>query len=270
MKQKEMVEIVEDIFKDIEKLCGKICKTFNAEDIHDFRVAVKRLRAFLRLIDIKKDGPIIPKLLKSFYRYIGNVRNIQLYEQDLFKYLTAVDIKKPGEYIKLLNKEKDYWKKEAVDVMKNEDFLKPKEKILKALPAKLEKPGIKKFVQNNLDKLKLQLEYLKDDSPLHNIRKILKDIFYNWDYIKYHADLPSTISNKEALKMLTTTLGEFIDKFMQLEFLKHGYLDKINNEDEKILLKKIRTLWLRKKRAIKQKLQPDLIALKQHLNNIEL
>ena len=264
-----MIDIVKAIFKDIDKLCSKICKTFNAEDIHDFRVAVKKLRAFLRLLDIKKDGPIIPKLLKNFYRYVGNIRNIQLYEQNLFKYITAHDNKKPGEYINLLNKEKNYWKKEAADLMKNDDFLKVKEKIRKALPAKLEKPAIKKFVQNKLDNLKLQLEYLTDDNPLHSIRKILKDIFYNWDYIKYYADLPAAISNKEALKLLTAILGEFIDKFMQLEFLKPVYVDKINNEDEKILLRKIRASWLQKKSAIKQKLQPDLIVLKKQLNNLE-
>jgi CHAD domain-containing protein len=270
MKQKEMIEIIEGVFKNIDKLCGKILKTFNADDIHDFRVEVKKLRAFLRLLDIKKEGSIIPKLLKYFYTYAGNVRNIQLYEQSLFEYIKAHDVKKPDEYIKLLNNEKKYWKKEARNLVKKDDFSKTKEKILKGLPAKLEKPGIKKFVQNKLDNLKLQLEHLNDDNPLHSIRKILKDIFYNWDYIKYYAVLPASISNKEALKLLTTMLGEFIDKFMQLEFLKPVYLDKINNEDEKILLKKIRTLWLRKKRAIKEKLQPELVNLKQQLINFEL
>ena len=265
-----MIEIIEKIFKDIDKLSSKILKDFNANDIHDFRVEVKKLRAFLRLLDIKGDGHVIPKLLKTFYRDVGNVRNIQLYVQSLFEYIKARNVKKPGEYIKLLNNEKKYWKKEARNLIKDNDFSKTKEKILEELPPKLEKHSIKKFVQNKLEDLKLQLEYLKDDNPLHSIRKILKDIFYNWDYIKYYADLPAVISNKEALKRLTATLGEFIDKFMQLEFLKPAYLDKINDADEKILLQKIRTSWLRQKRIIKQKLQPDLIVLKKQLNNFEL
>lgn len=265
-----MIEIIEEVFKNIDKLCDKILKNFNADDIHDFRVEVKKLRAFLRLLDIKRDRAIIPKQLKTFYRYAGNVRNIQLYEQTLFEYIKAHDVKKPDEYIKLLNNEKKYWKKEACNLVKDNDFSKTKKKILKRLPAKLEKSGIKKFVQNNLDNLKLQLDYLNDNNTLHSVRKILKDIFYNWDYIKYYAVLPAAISNREALKLLTATLGEFIDKFMQLEFLKPVYLDKINNENEKILLKKIRTSWLRKKRAIKEKLQPELANLKQQLINLEV
>ena len=68
MKQKEIIEIVEHRFKTIHKLDYKIIKEFDANDIHDFRVEVKKLRAFLRLANIKKevDGPLIPKLLKHF------------------------------------------------------------------------------------------------------------------------------------------------------------------------------------------------------------
>ena len=67
MKEKEIVEIIEDRFKKIDTLAHIILNDFDEEAIHDLRVEVKKLRAFLRLLDIKKDGePIIPKLLKKF------------------------------------------------------------------------------------------------------------------------------------------------------------------------------------------------------------
>lgn len=49
MKEKEIAEVVEGRFKTIKKLSHKIIKEFNADDIHDFRVEVKKLRAFLQL-----------------------------------------------------------------------------------------------------------------------------------------------------------------------------------------------------------------------------
>src|SRR6516162_822833 len=102
MKGKEINEIIEDKFKTLSKLSQKITRKF---DIHDFRVEVKKLRAFLRLLDIKKrnDEPIIPKLLKTFYGYIGIIRNIQLYKHSLFKYITDHNIDKPEKYLTLLN-----------------------------------------------------------------------------------------------------------------------------------------------------------------------
>ncbi|HEY2727342.1 MAG TPA: CHAD domain-containing protein, partial [Parafilimonas sp.] len=60
MKEKEIIEIIQDRFKIIDKLYRKIIDEFDADDIHDFRVAVKKLRAFLRFLDVKKaDEPVI-------------------------------------------------------------------------------------------------------------------------------------------------------------------------------------------------------------------
>src|SRR4051794_37076234 len=141
MKEKEINEIIEERFKIIDKLSHKIVKEFDADDIHDFRVEVKKLRAFLRLLDIKNEDnePVIPSLLKTFYGYIGIVRNIQLYQHDLFKYITAHNINKPEEYLKLLSNEETYWKKQAEALMADNNFQDVKEKIIKGLPGKLKK-----------------------------------------------------------------------------------------------------------------------------------
>jgi CHAD domain-containing protein len=269
VKHEEIIKILEGKFKNIDKLRGQILKDFNEDDIHDFRVEVKKIRAFLRLLDVKKKGSIIPKLLKTFYGYIGIVRNIQLHEHNLFKYTEAHNIKNPQEYIKLLENEKSYWKNEADDLMQNNNFRDAKEKIIKELPAKFEKPVIIKFFQNKLDELNAQLEYLHDDYPLHNIRKILKDILYNYDYIKYSPDLPGAISNEEALKSLTTKLGNFINKCAQLEFLQPVYLNKIQQKEEKIILSTIKTNLLKQKRALKQQLQPELNILRQQIHDFK-
>jgi CHAD domain-containing protein len=267
MKEKEIKEIVEERFKTIKKLSHKILKEFNADDIHDFRVEIKKLRAFLRLLDTEKeiDGPLIPTLLKTFYGYVGIIRNIQLYRHNLYKYITDYKIEKPEEYFKILDAEQSYWRKNAEALMADNNFDGAEKKLIKELPAKLEKSAVKKFAKNKLYELKLQLNNLSGDAAIHNIRKILKDILYVYDYIKDHTELPAAISKEEDLKLFTQQLGNFRDKCIQLEFLTPEYLDKIKNEDEKNILVKIKDQYLREKQIMMQELTYSFNELRNQL-----
>lgn len=267
MKQKEIVKIVEARFKTIDKLCHKILKKFNTADIHDFRVEIKKLRAFLKLCDNKKvKKPGIPTLLKSFYGCTGLIRDIQLYKLSLLKYTTDKNIKQPAEYTTLLKNEKDHFTKQASSLMKNYAVQDVKQKLFSQLPEEIKKSTLKKFTENKLRNLKHQLENLKDDTAVHNVRKILKDLLYNRDYIKDHANFPKAISNKNKLRSLTKTLGEFIDKSMQLEFLQEHYLGKLKDANEKKLLLKIKKERLHEKEIIMhQQIHNYLKELKEQL-----
>ena len=266
MKEKEIVEIIEDRFKKIDTLAHIILNDFDEEAIHDLRVEVKKLRAFLRLLDIKKDGePIIPKLLKSFYGYVGIVRDIQLHKHSLFKYITDQNTGAPEAYVKILTDEEDHWKKEAEVLMKDNDFHDVKEKILSELPGKLDKSTIKKFTKNKLDELKEKLKKLDDATALHNTRKILKDLFYNYDHLEGLPDLPKIIAKEDLLKSLTKLLGDYMDKYVHLQFFKPEYLDKVKDENEQCLLLKIKEAFTREEESIKHQLLPELQHLKKQL-----
>jgi len=270
MKKKEITEVVEDSFKILEKLRQRILKEFDADDIHDFRVEVKKLRAFLRLVNIEKDDgePVIPKLLKTFYGYIGIVRNVHLFRHDLFKYVTDHAVEKPEAFLQLIENEEYYWKKEANELMEDNNFLDVKEKILEALPGKLEKTRIKKFMEGKLAELKELLEDDYDDHTMHGIRKIFKDVLYTWDYLKDDADLPKSMSGKDKLKSLTSALGAFMDKSFELGFLQPSYLNKINADNEKLLLLNLYKDWDVEKNTVKQKFVGSLTSLKKQLQEV--
>src|SRR6266436_3162758 len=54
------------------------------EDIHHFRVEIKKLRAFLRMLQTGRDAPIkIPGSLKKIYHYAGLIRELQLHQQTI-------------------------------------------------------------------------------------------------------------------------------------------------------------------------------------------
>lgn len=267
MKEKEIEEIVEDRFKTIDKLLPKIIKEFYSDNIHDFRVEIKKLRAFLRLLDTEKeiDHPLIPKLLKSFYSYIGIIRNIQLHRHNLFKYIDDYKIEKPGEYFKILDEEENYWRDDADALMEDNNFDDVKKEIVKELPHKLEKSAVKKFAEEKLEELKEQLKDVYDDVGIHNIRKILKDILYIWNYIKEYKNLPPAIAKEKDLKLLTNQLGNFLDKCIQLEFLQPGYLNKIPSETERNILEKIRDEFLHEKHIMMRQLNYSFNELKEQL-----
>ncbi|HEX5155191.1 MAG TPA: CHAD domain-containing protein [Parafilimonas sp.] len=272
MKKKEIAEVVEESFKILEKLRRKILEEFDADDIHDFRVEVKKLRAFLRLVNIKKDDdePTIPKLLKTFYGYIGIVRNIHLLRHHLFKYITDSSAKKTTAFLKLMSSDEDFWKKEGVELMIDNNFKDVKEKILEALPGKLEKSRIKKFIGDKLSDLGKLLEDLDDDHQMHSTRKILKDILYTWRFTKHHADLPEIIAGEDKLKSLTSVLGDFMDKSVEIEFLQPSYVDKIKSKKEKSLLLDLKNYWISEKNKLREEFTPVLISLKEQLQDVKV
>ena len=272
MKQKEITEAVENSFKVIDKLFRKILKEFNADDIHDFRVEVKKLRAFLRMAHIndENDNMVIPKLLKTFYGYIGIIRNIQLQKHRLFEYITKCSANTPHEYVDLLDKEKNYWQEEAIDLMADNNFDDVKEKIIKQLPGKIGKAQVLKFTQTKLNLLTTLIDSLHDDAEVHTIRKILKDLLYTWNYVQDKSVLPKAISNEEELKSITEILGCFRDICIEFEFLQPEYLGKIQTEDEsKFLLEFYKSLQDKKKRITRKALH-SLNALHDELLHSEI
>lgn len=267
MKENEIIDVVKSRFKAIDKLLHPILKDFNADDIYDFRVEVKKLRAFLRLMNAEKkvESPLIPKLLKTFYGYIGIIRNIQLHRHNIFKFITDHKLVEPAGYINILDNEQLYWKNDATDLMADNNFKDNERDISKQLPIEIEKPLIKKFAENAMEELKEALQNVKDDGAIYTVRGILKDVLYTWDFIKDDAQLPTSISNPEDLKWLTTNLDSFRDKCSELELLKPEHLDKVHDEKEKAVLIKIEEEFRHEKELIKQTLLQILTDLRNQL-----
>lgn len=271
MKQKEIIDIIEDRFKIINKLSHQILKEFDAEDIHDFRVEVKKLRAFLRLLHANKDDePLIPKLLKTFYGYVGIIRSIQLQKHNIYAYITQYEKDKPEEYLILLEDEKGYWEKQAIELMEDNNFDEVEEKITCRVPLKINHADVNAFLQNKLVDLKEHLNFLRADNTIHLARKILKDLLYLWNYIKDNVNLPDAIADENELKELTVTLGIFRDKCIQLQLLQDEYLNKLTNKNEKTLLLEIENDWQNEKSSIAKKLRSRLDIIKKQTGGEQL
>ncbi|MDP9230041.1 MAG: CHAD domain-containing protein [Bacteroidota bacterium] len=242
MKNKKMIEIISGSFKRIDKFFYKIIEHFEFEDIHEFRVEVKKLRAFTRLVAFELPEPQklkIPKRLKSMYGCFGIIRNLQLQQQRISKITAEQNLNKAETYLQLLADEEKESKTKAKDLANHHSFDHEKEKIIKALPDKLGKDSINMFIQQKVKELKelLALHHLNDEE-LHEIRKILKDIFYNWTYIEQYAAsvLHPDFANPEKIKLLTGLLGDFHDICIALNLLQPDYTGRVKDVAEKTML----------------------------------
>lgn len=260
----KVITDIEKRFKKIDKVSRQIHEHFEAEDIHVFRVEAKKLRALLRLAGtdrIKKKPPSLPNHLRNLYRILGAIRSLQLQQQNIRAaaeedgsavcetYLNLLNAKEAG---KMINAERLLLNKKA--------FRKERRRISSAIPVKISRSGINKFIKSTGSSLqKLANEGILSDESLHVLRKLLKDLMYCWPYIRADIALacPAFPLRMEDIQKIVDLLGDFQDIFMGIIQLESDYI-YINNEDERELLLNIRARWQQKKDEIKGQVSKEL------------
>ena len=261
MKSDEIINVFDKRFKKVKKHYNKSFEDFEIEEIHGFRLEMKKLRAFIRLINtsIPEEKKIkIGGKIKSFYNTTGNIRNLQLHQQRVSLICDDMLLEKPVLYLQLLHNEESMLKKRAGRIADKISYNKFRKKIIDLVPNKLNTESVQAFViqkQHTLLELIFLLNY--SDEALHEIRKVLKDLLYGWKYISSYlpAALPAYFTNKKNIEVFADKLGGFHDLCIAIYFFKPVYIDKIADEEEnKILL------------IVKRKLEETKGEMKEEIN----
>jgi CHAD domain-containing protein len=263
MKSGKIINVFAKRFKKVKKHYNKLLEDFEIEEMHGFRLEMKKLRAFIRLINtnIPEQKKIkIGGKIKSFYNTAGNIRNLQLHQQRVSYICDEMLLEKPVLYLQLLHNEENKQKKKAGRIADKISYNKFRKKIIDLVPDKLKAKSVQRFVIQKQHTL-LELLFLRDysDEALHEIRKVLKDLLYVWKYISSYlpATLPASFTNKKNIEVFADKLGEFHDLCIALNFFKPFYIDKIAVEEEnKILL------------SVKQKLEETKGEMKEEINTL--
>lgn len=242
MKSGEIINVFDKRFKKVKKQYNNLLDDFEIEEIHGFRLEMKKLRAFIRLINTNIPGYRKIKIegkIKSFYKTTGNIRNLQLHQQRVSHLCDNMLLEKPVQYSQLLHNEENRQKKKAGQLADKILFDHFRKKIIDLVPDKVKAKSVQAFViqkQRTLLELIFLLDY--SDVALHEIRKVLKDLLYDWKYISSHAPaaLPGYFTYKKNIEVFTDKLGKFHDLCIALYFLKPVYIDKIVDEKEKKVL----------------------------------
>ena len=267
MQEKDTIHIIQSVFLRIEKLINRIEENFDQEAIHDFRVDIKKLRAFLRLINHEPSftGNLkIPKQLKKIYTACGSIRDLQL-QIGRMKVL-CVDTDPPNEYLELLEKNLRSETQKCKALFKYLQLQKGINTCTTLLPTVLSKDCFTNFFKEKVTGcLTILTRVAITDTSMHSMRKNIKDIIYIYkiydEYIK--TKVPAPVWNKtEFSKALqeAQTLGLYNDQCIAIGFLQAGWLKKVNLKERK-LLQTIRKNWLLENEQIRNNLPQKLTIL---------
>ena len=233
MKKDTIIHIFEKRCKKIRKHYYKLLEDFDAEEVHDFRLEIKKLRAFIRLVNkgLPEDEPLkIEKNLKTFYSTTGNLRNLELHQQRINLFCEDLLLEKPELYFQILKKEEDELKINARQLAALISLNGFEKKIKNALPDKLKPSAIDDFIVEKKCTLRAFISLQEhQEEILHEIRKILKDLLYDWVYLDLDvaATLPSSLGHPDVLRDLTVKLGDFHDISVSLLFIEPAHIDQM-------------------------------------------
>jgi CHAD domain-containing protein len=261
MNKKQLKHITGDHYRLLKKHIKKVTENFDADAIHQFRVAYKKLRAFLRMISAgnKKGRKIkISKKLQQAYSIAGSIRDLQL-QQERIRLASSAEYKRPQDYLDRLQQTIELYKPGFAEVYLENPVDKCKKKTDGAMPDEFSFHLFSDFVTQKWTSVFTITKYrrLRDDQ-IHAIRKHLKDLFYN---LKVYDDAEKVIlstgiwKNKDEAYyfQLLDQLGRFQDTCMSISYLDKKWVNGLNSYN-RALLARVKKSWLKDKRQLKQML----------------
>ena len=230
----------------------------DSEDIHAFRVEIKKLRAFLHLIS-PGEKIKLPRRLHQFYRIAGKIRNIQL-QQHRIREAFPDSSNLPQTYLTLLSIEAANHIRQARNIAAEHlSFPAEEQRLLWTLPNRITGESVRSFTRDRVDWLQTFSDPFTPvgNDALHSLRKCLKDLIYNRRFIQKEAVeiLPFPDSAEDdTLDTLVGLLGQYQDLRTGLLLLRPCYVDQVPDPAERKVLETIRTQWENEKAKLKRRI----------------
>jgi CHAD domain-containing protein len=262
MKSVELQNVAKKFCQHQHRFLKKIPGSFSSEDIHQFRVNFKKLRALLRLINpavIRSSDLGVPASLISLYHIAGTVRDLQVNIPFLTDAFARNNVQ-ASSYFTKLEENLSNAKKELGDKIEEKSFKKNAHQIVDAITTDLEQSTIREFVHRKVATIKILLLGLSDDEDIHSIRKHIKDILYSVRIFEHEWHIPFPIvawKNEDSLEEISTRLGDYCNRCEALAFLRYG-LDLAPSQNEIAAIQTIQEIVQHEKNEELKKLMAEL------------
>ncbi len=231
-----------------------------AETIKPFRIEIKKLRAFLRLLSFEKKDPDKLELhgdLKEMHKTGGRFRDLQLHRQRI---LDAIKKKGSSLYSNKLHKTglKEI-KKEETHFLAGDSFAKTEKKLKERIPEAYTTQTVKDFFRSRLETIHTIIRKARfSDKEMHTIRKQLKDILYILKLYSVELKAPLgfrfwTKTELGKIKAIEDQLGFLNDSRNALNLLQPSDIKHYEGEDKKLLFQ-VRNGLVQEKRKLKKEL----------------
>lgn len=258
MDHQQICDVIKDRFKVINKLSYSISRKSNINDIADLWLEIKKLRAFLRLINANRAEitSSIPVHLKTLYGYTGIIWSLQMHRHNLFKYFENCKLETPKGYLKMIENEKRFWESKIGDLITKKDLKNDQDEILRDLPNQFDKDAQKDIIKRQMNVLQEEMKEAKDENWIHIARKTIRDILYSKSYL--NEDMSSSIFTMQNAEQLILQLENFRDKDIQIKLLSDSYLNRIEDPSERNNTLEMRRVLLDQKQTIIKQLKQAL------------
>ena len=175
MKKDKIEAILKQKTKDLYDLSSKISPYFGVEQIHKFRVEIKRLRSFMHLINTEAERALhIPKKTKKLYEIAGIIREAQI--EKLYIKRCKLNCSIYTEHLKLIiDSAKSDWKAQDIEKV----ILALRKEAANDVPKKLHPQSIIIFFEDKLKKIRATAKGNISNEDIHTCRKLIKDMLYN-------------------------------------------------------------------------------------------
>ncbi len=225
---------------NIDFLLGKPKRSYSTGTFHKLRVELKKLNAFLNLVNYCSKDFKRKKIYKPFrqvFRQAGKVRELQIQNAMLKKYFPKYSL---GGYKKILRMSGLEEKRlffSMIDTKMVNRFRSKFDEIDSFLP-KIKPKNAARYLDKEIDNIK----NLLNQNPLqkekfHELRKRLKTLNYNWGSLSLKG-YSNQISKKDSLPKL---LGKWHDLQVMVKHLNDGLVMGRINPKEVIQLGNLKT-----------------------------
>lgn len=237
MTKKEVQKYFDKEWTEMKAGLKSFLKKGDQEDLHHFRVRVKKLQAFLFLLERAGNNY---KLIRNFkpvrkiFKRAGEIRNAFI-NQELGKTMIIGQDEFMNNQLQLQLKITRKFKSKKCKFLKE---LKDTRRVLKKKIKPVSDLQINLFYQEQLHKTAAFLEDLKFNEQLHECRKQVKILLYNFK--PAHAALGSGL-NEEFLEKVQIAIGDWHDHILTLNLISGNnfIIDKTLQRESSKLRKKI-------------------------------
>ena len=190
----------------------------DADTIHDFRLAVKTVRARLQLLEsYHLHTPRLPRAIQNIYHISGTCRDLQLLGVMVTNTCHKHALPLPSVFLHdlhaLTEESLRHLRASCLDIQPAKEMDQTFAKLKTTLPDFAVRHWYETYRRNMLT----PDPSISDDAQLHQTRRFWKLVLYNWKYLRQAGiTLPM---KKQEIASLTATLGDYHDIITALPLL---------------------------------------------------
>lgn len=245
----------------------RLPEKWDLEDVHQFRVEVKRLRAFLRLASSARHSDFsarLPRNLKVYYRMTGVIRALQLQKIALEEAAVRLRQGAPANCLALLDDRINMAKRMTGEYLACRDPLgKASPRWHSPIPPHMIEAAAEVFIVDKMKAMSLpDPSSIPGDEQLHAIRKAKKDLLYAWPCLP-DASLEEAgsvgLPSRKDIRDQAQLLGDLHDIVVQLSLLKDKDFLLNTSPQSSRFLEAAQQLWLHDKQELLKKIKAQVL-----------